>query len=104
MNGDVLIQNIINLFVISIIMEAAIMAIFSMSSLKSLNAKRPIEASRDALVIIISFLLCYKVDILNIFRGTGIKVPQILDIIISALVLTRMTNFVGNFMSRLRQE
>ena len=104
MNGDVLIQNIINIFVIAIILEAAIMAVFSLSSLKGLDATRPFEATRDAIIIIIAFFLCYKVNILRIFRGTGINVPRILDVIISALVLTRMANFIRQMMSRFKRE
>lgn len=104
MNGDVLIQNILNIFVISIIIESAVMAIFSMSSLKEIEANRPFEATRDALIIIIAFFLCYKVDLLRIFRGTKINVPRILDIIISALVLTRMANFVRQMMARLKRD
>jgi hypothetical protein len=104
MNGDVLIQNIINIFIISIILEAAIMAVFSMSALRDLESSRPFEATRDALIIIVAFFLCYKVEILRVFRGTGINVPRILDIVISALVLTRMSNFIRQLMSRLKRE
>ncbi|HMB19568.1 MAG TPA: hypothetical protein VKQ10_00745 [Spirochaetota bacterium] len=104
MNGDVLIQNIINLFVIAIILEAAVMAVFSMSALRDASSSRPIEATRDAIIIVIAFFLCYKVNALQIFRGTGLRFPDILDVVISALVLTRMTNFVRGFMSRFRQE
>jgi hypothetical protein len=103
MNGDVLIQNVINIFIISIILEAAVMAVFSMSALRDLDSSRPIEATRDAIIIIVAFFLCYKVDILRIFRGTGIAVPHILDVIISALVLTRMSNFIRQVMTRFKK-
>ncbi len=104
MNVEALIQNLITLFVIAIIMESAVMAIFSMSSMRSVSARRPFEATRDGLIIILSFFLCYKVDVLSVFKGTGIAIPRLLDIAISALVLMRMTNFVWNFMSRLKVE
>lgn len=103
MNGDVLIQNVINIFIISIILEAAVMAVFSMSALRDLESSRPIEATRDAIIIIVAFFLCYKVDILRIFRGTGIAVPRILDVVISALVLTRMSNFIRQLMNRFKK-
>ncbi len=103
MNGDVLIQNIINIFVISIILEAAVMAIFSMSALRDLESSRPVEATRDAIIILVAFFLCYKVEVLRIFRGTGLDFPRILDVIISALVLTRMSNFIRQLMARFKQ-
>jgi len=104
MNIEVLIQNIINLFVVAIIIEAAVMALFSMSSLWDMGSKRPVVATRDGIIIIVSFLLCYKVEVLSVFRKTGMNLPAMIDVIISALVLARMTNFVNSFMSRMRRE
>lgn len=104
MNIEVLIQNIINLFVVAIIIEAAVMALFSMSSLRDMGSKRPVVATRDGIIIIVSFLLCYKVEVLSVFRKTGMNLPAMIDVIISALVLARMTNFVNSFMSRMRRE
>jgi len=102
MNGEVLIQNVFNLFVIAIILESSIMAIFSMTALKEFDQSKPVETARDALILILAFVLCYKVTLLTIFRGTGIKLPYILDTVISALVLTRMTNFIKDFFSRIK--
>jgi hypothetical protein len=103
MKGEILIQNIVNLFIISIVLYAAIMAIFSISTLKALSSLRSVEATRDLLVILVSLLICYKVDALRIFKGTGINLPYMLDIVISALVLASMINFIRQFMSRLKQ-
>lgn len=104
MNVEVIVQNILNLLVIAIIMEAAIMALFSMSSMQDIGSKRPVEATRDGIIIIASFILCYKVDILRVFVNSGLRLPVLIDIIISALVLTRLTNFVRAFMSRFKKE
>ncbi|HOO70968.1 MAG TPA: hypothetical protein PK926_04325 [Spirochaetota bacterium] len=102
MNGEVLIQNVFNLFIVAIILEASIMAIFSLTAFKRLESTQPLQMARDALILILAAVLCYKVDILTLFRGTGIKLPYILDTVISALVLTRMTNFISDFLSRIR--
>ena len=102
MNGDVLIQNIINIFVMSIILESAVMAVFSLGSFKGIDSTRPFEASRDLIIVAVSFFLCYKVELLKIFNGTGIEMPKILDTIISALVLARMTNFIRQITERLK--
>ncbi|MCX7678083.1 MAG: hypothetical protein N2316_02575 [Spirochaetes bacterium] len=104
MNGDALLQNIVNIFIISIILEASIMAIFSVSALKSLESNRAIESTRDILIIIVSFFLCYKVDQLRVFLRTGLAVPKIIDIAISTLVMARMTLFIRALMARLKSE
>lgn len=103
MKGEILLQNIVNLFIISIVLNAAVMAVFSMSALKGMSSTRPFEATRDMLVVLLSLFLCYKVDALRIFKGTGINLPYIADIIISALVLVSMINFIRQFMGRLKQ-
>jgi hypothetical protein len=104
MKGEILLLNIVNLFIISIVLYAAVMGIFSMSALKRMSAIRAIETTRDVIVILLSLFLCYKVDVLRIFRGTGIKIPYLLDTILSALVLTTFFNFIRRFMSTMRQE
>jgi hypothetical protein len=104
MNGEVLIQNIVNIFIIAVILEASIMAIFSMSVIKDLEKNRAIEATRDAIIIIAAFIICYKVTTLRVFLKTGVKIPVLIDIIISTLVLARMTNLIRTLMSRFKTE
>ena len=102
MNGDALIKNVFNLFVIAIILEASVMALFSMAILKDASRKKPVEIARDTLILALSLFLCYKVRLLTLFKGTGIDLPVYLDMVISALVLTRMSNFIREFIARIR--
>ncbi len=104
MNGEILIQNIINIFIIALILEASIMAVFSMAAFKGIEASRAVESARDAIIIIVAFFLCYKVEALRIFRRTGLAIPTIIDIVISTLVLTRITIFIRQLMSRFKNE
>ena len=104
MKGEILLQNVVNLFIIAIILEAAIMAIFSIDALKDLGASRAVDASRDAIIILVSLFICYKVGALRIFKGTEIRLPLVLDTVISALVLARLTNFVRTITSRFKQD
>jgi len=102
MNGEMLLQNVFNLFIIAIILEASIMAVFTTSILRSLGSSMPVATVRDVLILFLAFVLCYKVSMLTLFRGTGIKLPYLLDTVISALVLARMTNLVREFLGRLK--
>jgi hypothetical protein len=103
MRPEILLQNIVNLFIISIVLYAAITAIFSMSAIKRMPTVRSLDATRDVIVILASLFLCYRVDVLRLFKGTGLNLPLILDTILSALVLASMVNFIRNFMGRLKQ-
>ncbi len=102
MNGEMMLQNVFYLFIIAIILEASVMAVFSMSVMKKLSDRTPVEAARDALILILAFVLCYKVKLLTIFRGTGIKLPYLLDTLISGLVLARMTYFIREYLSKFK--
>jgi hypothetical protein len=104
MKGEVLLQNVVNLFIISIVLNAAVMAIFSISVLKKVSLSRPVEATRDLIIILLSLFVCYQVDVLRIFKGTGINVPFILDTVVSGLVLATMMNFIRQLMARLKQD
>ncbi|MCU0822673.1 MAG: hypothetical protein MUC95_09425 [Spirochaetes bacterium] len=104
MKGEILLQNVVNLVIIAVILEAAIMAIFTIDALKEIQPTRAVEASRDLLVILLSLFVCYQVEALRIFKGTGIKLPMVADTIISALVLARITNFIRQLTARFKQE
>ncbi len=102
MNGEILVRNVFYLFIIAIILESCIMAIFSMSIFKRIDSTQPVQTARDVIVLALAVLLCYKVDAFLIFRETEIKVPYMLNVGISALVMTRMTNLIRDFFSRIR--
>jgi hypothetical protein len=98
-----LIQNVFILLVISLIMESCVMAIFSMTALKDISENRPVQVARDVIVILLALVLCYKVDLLSLFAGTGIHLHKYLDTAISALVLVRLTNLISDFFNKLRR-
>lgn len=102
MNGEALIQNLFTLVVMAIIIEAAVMAIFSLAAVKNMDSRAPIDAARDMIILATAFFLCFKIDLLSLFRGTGFKLPHIVDVIITTLVLTRITFFLRDFMSRFK--
>ncbi len=104
MKGEILLQNVFYLFILAIILEASVMAIFSISYVKRFSSRMPVETARDVLIIILSFVVCHQEKFLTLFRDTGIKFPPLLDVIISALVLARMTFFIREFLSKMKHE
>ena len=103
MKFEMLVQNVFILFVIALIMESCVMAIFSMTALKDISENRPVQVARDCIVILLALVLCFKVEILSIFAGTGIHLHKYLDTAISALVLMRLTNLISDFFNKLRR-
>ncbi len=103
MKFEMLIQNVFVLFIIAIILESCVMAIFSMTALKDISESRPVKVSRDFIIVILSLVLCYKVSVISLFAGTGIKLHMYLDTAISALVLVRLTNLIEGFFEKLRR-
>jgi hypothetical protein len=102
MRGDVLFQNLFNLFIIAAIIEASIAAVFSISALRDLQDSRSVRTARDVIVLVVALFLCFKVALLGIFHGTGFNIPPIMDNVISALILTRMANFIRDFFNKIR--
>ena len=103
MKFEILIQNVFILFVISIIMESCVMAIFSLTALKDISETRPVQVARDTIIVLLAVVLCYKVELLSLFSGTGIHLHKYLDTAISALMLVRLTNLVGDFFNKMRR-
>jgi len=103
MKFEVLIQNVFILVIIAVILESCVMAIYSLTALKDISETRPAQVTRDVIVIILALVLCYKVPLLSLFSGTGIRLNHDLDTVISALVLMRLTNLVGDFFNKLRR-
>ncbi|HNW30399.1 MAG TPA: hypothetical protein PKN50_18125 [Spirochaetota bacterium] len=103
MKFDILIQNVFILFVIAIIIESCAMAIFSLTALKDISENRPVQVARDTFVVILALVLCYKVELLSLFSGTGIHVHKYIDTAISALMLVGLTNVVNGFFGKLRR-
>ncbi|MFC1671129.1 hypothetical protein ACFL20_12130 [Spirochaetota bacterium] len=103
MKVDILIQNLFNLFIFALIVEIAIMGIFSMTAIKDFSESRPVAIARDVIVLALAVFLCYKYSQFNVLKQTGISLTKILNTVISALVLFGMTNLIKNFFSNVRK-
>jgi DNA integrity scanning protein DisA with diadenylate cyclase activity len=103
MKFEVLIQNVFILFIVAIIIEICVMAVFSMTAVKDMSETRPVQVARDTIVLLLAVVLCYKVDVFDLFAGTGIKLHKYLGTAISALVLVGLTNLVSDFFSKFRR-
>ena len=104
MNAEILVQNVFNLFIIAIILEAVIMAVFSISVLKKMQESTIANSVKEAVIFIISLFFCYNVRKVNLFYGTGLRLPELVDVLFSALFLARMTMLVQNIFAKLKSD
>jgi hypothetical protein len=107
MKLDILIQNVFYLFIFAIVLEVAIMAVFSMTALKDVSENRPVKIARDVVVLMLAWLICYKSNLFNLFKDTGITLIgerwYKLDVVISALVMAGFTNIVSSIIDKMRR-
>ncbi len=104
MKGDILFNNLFNIFIVSLIVEAAVMAVFSLAAFKYASNKKPIEISRDFFVLIVSVFICFNVSAISLFNKTGLNVPHPFDLAITSLVMVRLANLVRDFFASIRFE
>ncbi len=102
MNTDILLQNIFNVFIISIILEFCISAIFSINLLKDFTESSVGQSVREGAIIIIAAVICYNVPVFRIFRRV-LELPYQLDWIISTLILVRMTFMIKGFLDKIKE-
>ncbi len=100
MNGAVLLQNMILLFILGIVFEAAVSAVFSITAIKSASRKIIVRSSREALLYITVFVVCFFLSDARIFKNSGINVPFVLDYVLSSLVTARFSMLAGDLFSR----
>jgi hypothetical protein len=101
MRAEIFLQNIINILLVAIVLQVAVMSVFSLKIIKDI-AGRPLDSAKDIIILLISLYLCWKVPFLTVFRGTGLAVPHIFDMVMCALMLSRFVAFVDSFFQRLK--
>ena len=104
MKSDIIISNIFSLFVIAIIVETAVSALFSITAVKEHERKTLMKSMREAITFLTAFLFCFVVPEIRIFRESGIPITGMADTIISALLIARMSDIVRGLISKLKGE
>jgi hypothetical protein len=102
MNYKLLLDGLINMLLIGIIVEGAVSAVFSISAMRSIEQKRVVQSTREALTFLVCLLFVYTVESLRLFKAAGIRFPMMGDIVISSMVLTRIAGFIRDLMNRIR--
>lgn len=102
MKTDLLLQGLINMLLLSIVIEGAVSAVFSLTAMRMIEAKRTVQTSREVLTFLVSLLFVYTVEPLRLMKSAGINFPMIGDLIISSMVLSRIAGFIRDLMNRIR--
>jgi hypothetical protein len=102
MNADLLLKGLINMLLLSVVVEGAVAAVFSLTAMRMIEAKRTVQTSREVLTFLVCLLFVYTVEPLRLMKSAGINFPMIGDIIISSMVLSRLSGFIRDLMNRIR--
>jgi hypothetical protein len=102
MKSEILLQSLLNMLLISVLVEGTVSAVFSISAMRSIESKRVVQTTREAITFLVALMFVYILDSLKLFKASGINFPRIGDIIISSLVLMRLAGFVRDLMNRVR--
>lgn len=102
MKSDLLLQVLINMLLVSVVVEGVVSAVFATSSLKSVESKRVVQTTREAITFLVALLFVYVIDSMRIMSASGIKFPKIGDMVISSLILSRFAGFIRDLMYRVR--
>ena len=95
-------DNLMLFLVVGVFIELAVSAIFSLRIIDDLLNTTLLRSVKNALVLIASFGVCAKIDLLRFLYGTKIAIPDMIHCILSSLVLARMANLVHDFINYLK--
>lgn len=103
MKTDILINNMVQMFFVAIVLEAGISAIFNLTAVQSINrGKVFVDTTREVFTFLGAFFLCYFVKKFRIFSGTGLKMNDMLDLVVTTLVLAKFSGLIGDLFRRLK--
>ena len=103
MNTNLLLNSLFTMLLFSFIVEGAVAAIFSITAMRVIETKRAVSTTREALTFILGAVLVYYVEPLRLFTAAGLNFPMPGDIIVSSMVLMRLTGFIRDLMAKVRQ-
>jgi hypothetical protein len=102
MKSELLLQGLINMLLLSVVVEGAVAAVFSITAVRTIETKRVVQTSREVITFLVCVLFVYTVEPLRLLKASGINFPVIGDIIISSMVLSRLSGFIRDLMNRVR--
>jgi hypothetical protein len=102
MKSELLLQGLINMLLLSVVVEGAVAAVFSITAIRTIETKRVVQTSREVITFLVCLLFVYSVEPLRLLKTSGMTFPVIGDIIISSMVLSRLAGFVRDLMNRVR--
>ena len=102
MNTNLLLNSLFTMLLVSFIVEGAVAAVFSITAMRVIETKRTVQTSREAITFLVGAALVYYIEPLRLFKAAGINFPLIGDIIVSSMVLMRLTGFIRDLFAKVR--
>lgn len=102
MKSEIIISNIFSLLVSALVIETAVSALFSITAVKDHERKVLIRTMREALTFLAAFFFCFFVPEVRIFAGSGIKITGMADLVVTALLIARVSGIIKDFTAKLK--
>jgi hypothetical protein len=102
MKSSILLANFANIFLMAVVVEIALAAVFSITAVKDYENKTPVKITKEVVTFLVCFFVCWFFPVLRLFLGTDLGIKPVPDIVITSLVLTRLTGVIRDIFVRLR--
>ncbi|MFW6366530.1 MAG: hypothetical protein ACOC2H_08675 [Spirochaetota bacterium] len=100
--NNILIENIITLFLLSLVVESCVSLFFSITAVRLAEHTMAVKTTKEAVTFITAFIVLFFLQNVRIFDGTTILLPEMADYIITSLVSVRFMLFLRNMFSKTR--
>lgn len=96
-------DNLFYFLMMGLILEVSISAVFSIRALDELMQNTLTKSVKTVLILLISFGIIWRMPELRIFNGGKVEIPDALHMVLSALVLARLSNLFHDLFRYLRR-
>lgn len=98
--NNLLLQNIITVFLMALVIEACVSILFSITAVRIVEHTMAVKTTKEAVTFITAFIVIFFMKSVRIFHGSGIYLPEIVDYIITSLVAVRFMLFIRNLFAK----
>ena len=95
-SGEQIWNNLFLILVIALVIEMSLTGLFSIKYMASM------QDFKNVIVIVVAFGLCANIPQLRILYKSRISIPDLIHMVMTALILTSIVNLVHNWLAPIR--
>ncbi len=90
-------ENVFLLIIMALVIELSVSGLFSIRYFEGLINNETAQNLKSILIILIAFGLCTKIPQLRILYKSKLAIPDMIHLILTALILVRIVNLIHNW-------